>query len=86
MNLGKNLFLDISSTTLILIPSLYQCIGKRSIEVVFFLFLLLPRPLSYLHFNLFGHERISRPSCEPLYATNTSHRKQETFLYEYPLH
>jgi hypothetical protein len=21
-----------------------------------------------------------------LYATNTSHRKQETFLYEYPLH
>jgi hypothetical protein len=31
-------------------------------------------------------ERISRPSCEPLYATNTSHRKQETFLYEYPPH
>jgi hypothetical protein len=25
-------------------------------------------------------ERISRLSCEPLYATNTSHRKQETFL------
>jgi hypothetical protein len=25
------------------------------------------------------------PSCEPLYATNTSHRKQETFLCEYPL-
>jgi hypothetical protein len=32
------------------------------------------------------HERISRLSCEPLYATNTSHRKQETFLYEYSLH
>jgi hypothetical protein len=31
-------------------------------------------------------ERISRPRCEPLYATNTSHHKQETFLYEYPLH
>jgi hypothetical protein len=31
-------------------------------------------------------ERISLPSCEPLYATNTSHRKQETFLYEYPFH
>jgi hypothetical protein len=30
-------------------------------------------------------ERVSRPSCELLYATNTSHRKQETFLYEYPL-
>jgi hypothetical protein len=29
-------------------------------------------------------QRISRPRCEPLYATNTSHRKQETFLYEYP--
>jgi hypothetical protein len=24
--------------------------------------------------------------CEPLYVTNTSHRKQETFLYEYPFY
>jgi hypothetical protein len=31
-------------------------------------------------------ERVPRPSCEPLYATNTSHRKQEIFLYEYQLH
>jgi hypothetical protein len=31
-------------------------------------------------------ERISLPSCEPFYATNSSHRKQETFLYEHPLH
>jgi hypothetical protein len=31
-------------------------------------------------------ERISRPSCEQLYVTNTSHRKQETFLNEYPFH
>jgi hypothetical protein len=31
-------------------------------------------------------ERISRPSCELFYATNTSRRKQETFHYEYPLH
>jgi hypothetical protein len=30
--------------------------------------------------------RISRPSCEPLYATNTFHHEQETFLYEYPLY
>jgi hypothetical protein len=22
------------------------------------------------------------PSCEPLYPTNTSHRKQETFIYK----
>jgi hypothetical protein len=26
------------------------------------------------------------PSYELVYATNTSHRKQETLLYEYPLH
>jgi hypothetical protein len=31
-------------------------------------------------------ERISRPSCELLYATNTSHCKQETFIYKYLLH
>jgi hypothetical protein len=31
-------------------------------------------------------QRISVPSCEPFYATNTSHCKQETFLYGYPLH
>jgi hypothetical protein len=27
-----------------------------------------------------------RPSCELLYATNSSHHNQETFLYEYPLY
>jgi hypothetical protein len=27
-----------------------------------------------------------RPFYEPLYATNTFHRKQETFPYKYPLH
>jgi hypothetical protein len=31
-------------------------------------------------------ERISRPSCESFYITNASYRKQEIFLYEYPLH
>jgi hypothetical protein len=31
-------------------------------------------------------ERISRPSREPLYATNTSNREQEIFLYGYTLH
>jgi hypothetical protein len=30
--------------------------------------------------------RISRPSCEPPYAINTSQRKQETFIYWYLLH
>jgi hypothetical protein len=37
------------------------------------------RPLNVL-------ERNSRPSYEILYSTNTSHRKQETFLDEYPSH
>jgi hypothetical protein len=31
-------------------------------------------------------KRICRPSCESLYATNTTHCKQETFHYEYPSH
>jgi hypothetical protein len=31
-------------------------------------------------------ETIYRPNCEPLYAINTSQRKQETFLYKCPLH
>jgi hypothetical protein len=31
-------------------------------------------------------ERMSWPSCELLYETNTSHREQVTFLYKYPLH
>jgi hypothetical protein len=33
-----------------------------------------------------GLQRVSRPSYEPLYTINTSHRKQKTFLYEYYLH
>jgi hypothetical protein len=83
----KHLFLEISSTnTDTLVPSLYQCAETRSIKV----FSLLSQPLP----NLVGHhqrlskalEKISRPSCETLYATETSYRKQETFLYEYHLH
>jgi hypothetical protein len=31
-------------------------------------------------------ERTSRPNCELLYTTNTSHPKQEIFLYKYPLY
>jgi hypothetical protein len=83
----KRLFLDISFTnsdTSTLVPSLYQCVKTRSIEV----FCLLSQPVSPFHrlrlWNVL--QRISRPSCEPLYATNTSLRKQETFLYEYPSH
>jgi hypothetical protein len=29
---------------------------------------------------------MSRPSCEPLYAIDTSHYEQEKFIYEYPLY
>jgi hypothetical protein len=30
-------------------------------------------------------ETISGRSCDPLYATSTSRREQEKYLYEYPL-
>jgi hypothetical protein len=65
---------------------LYQCVETRSIEV----FWLLAQPFPHLvghHLRLSNvPERIYRPSREPLYATNTSHRKQKTSLYEYSLH
>jgi hypothetical protein len=46
----KHLFLDVSATnTDTLVPSLYQCVETRSIE----LFRLLPQPLPHLRFNPF---------------------------------
>jgi hypothetical protein len=86
----NRLFLDISSTNIdTLVLSLYQCVETRRIEV----FWLFSQPLQYLRFNLFvisetsaSKVAISRHSCELLYATNTSFRKEETFLCEYPLH
>jgi hypothetical protein len=86
----QHLFLDISYTNIdTLVPSLYQCVETCSIEV----FSLLSQPLSHLRFNLFVISEtfatkvvISRPNCEPLYATNTSNHKQETFFYEYTSH
>jgi hypothetical protein len=83
----QHLFLDISSTNIDTpAPLHYQCFETRRIEV----FWLLSQPLPHLvchHLRLSnGLERISRPSCEPVYATNTSHRKQETLLYEYCLY
>jgi hypothetical protein len=45
----KHLYLDISSTnTDTLVPSLYQCLEIRSIQV----FWLLSQPLSHFRFNL----------------------------------
>jgi hypothetical protein len=57
---------------------------NRGLEVFSLVSQPLPRMVGH-HLRLSNIlERISRPSYEPLYATNTSHRKQETFLYEYP--
>jgi hypothetical protein len=82
-NLEYHLCLDRSSTNVgTLVPSLYHCAETRSMEV----FWLLSQPLPHLRFNLFVIIERLPPSCEPFYATNSSHRKQETFLYEYPFH
>jgi hypothetical protein len=78
-----HLFLDISSTNIdALVPSPFQFVETRSIEF----FWLLSQSLPHLRFNLFVISETFATKAEPLYATNTSHRKQETFLYEYSLH
>jgi hypothetical protein len=38
-----------------------------------------------LRFNLLVISETFATNCEPLYVTSTSHRKNEKFLYEYPL-
>jgi hypothetical protein len=90
-NWTKHVFLFISPTNIDknLSPLLYQRVETLSAEV----FWLLSQPLPHLRFNLFVISEtfatkvaISRPSCEPLYATNTSQHKQEIYLYKYPLH
>jgi hypothetical protein len=78
----KHLFLDISSTNT-------DTPAPRCTSVL--------KPTEYKSFDFYvNHFRtsdfylfiseISATKVELLYATNTSHRKQETFLYEYPLH
>jgi hypothetical protein len=75
----KKLFLDISSTdTETVVPSLYQCVETRTIEV----FSLLSQPFPHFRFKLFVTAKRLPPSSEPLYATDTFLRKQEVFLYE----
>jgi hypothetical protein len=76
----EKIFLGISSSNIdTLVPSLYQCVETRSLEVYW----LLSQPLPYLRFNLFVISEMFAIKVEPLYATNTSQHKQETFLYEY---
>jgi hypothetical protein len=75
-----------STNTSTLVPSLYQCVETRSVGVYWLLSHPFPHSVGH-HLRVSNVlERISRPSCEPLYAINASHRKQEKFLYEYPLH
>jgi hypothetical protein len=83
----RHLFLSISSTNIdTLVPLLYPCVETRSIEV-FWLSQSQQGNLVRRHLQLSNVlERISWPNCEQLYLSNTSHHKQETFIYEYPLH
>jgi hypothetical protein len=79
----KKLFLDISSTNIdTLVPSLYQCVETLSVEA-------FDCCLRHFHTSVSNSSSSAKrfsPSCLPLYATNTSYRKQEIFLYEYHLH
>jgi hypothetical protein len=69
----KHPFPDISSTNIdTLVPSLYQWVETCGIEV----FVCC---LSHVCISVSSAKRLP-PSCEPLYAINTSHRKQETFM------
>jgi hypothetical protein len=75
-----------STITDTLVLSLYQCVETRSVEV--FCLLSQPFPLLFDHHLRLSNapERIPLSSCELLYTTNTSHRKEETFLHKYNLH
>jgi hypothetical protein len=76
----KKVFLDIFSSSIDTFgPSYYQYVETCSTEV----FSLLPQPLPHLRLNLFV---INKSLYESFYATDISKRKQETFLYKYPLH
>jgi hypothetical protein len=77
----KHFFLGISPTNIdTLVSSLCQCVETRGIEVFWLLSEPLPHPIGHHLVLSNALERISQPSCELLYATNTSHHKQETFI------
>jgi hypothetical protein len=74
----KHLFLGISSTNIdTLVPSLYQCVETRSKSF----------DCCLSHFctsiSTSSSEKRLPYSCEQLYATNTSHRKREIFLWPF---
>jgi hypothetical protein len=79
-NLEKNMYFSTyPPPTLIHLSSASK---PASIEV----FWLLSQPFPRLCFNLFVISGTFDTKVEPLYATYTSRHKQETFLYEHPLH
>jgi hypothetical protein len=77
-NIRTFIFLYIPSTnTDTLVSSLYLCVETRNIEV----FLLLSQHFPTSVSTSSSSAKRLPPSCQPLYATNTSHRKQAIFLY-----
>jgi hypothetical protein len=82
----KHLFLDISSINFDKpVLSLYQCAETRSTEIFWPLSQPLRTPVSLSTTFERPWENFSI-QFEQLYATDTSHGKQETFFNEYPLH
>jgi hypothetical protein len=72
----KHLFHDISSTNIdTLVPSLYQCVETRSTGLQTVVSAISGPPFQHLRRQQ-NVSQVSRFSCEPLYATNTSYRKQ----------
>jgi hypothetical protein len=76
----KHLFLSTSSKNIEWIH-LSHCFETCSIEVVWLLSQSLLQLVGYHVWLSNALKRISRPTCEPLYAKNTSHFKQKTFLW-----
>jgi hypothetical protein len=75
----RRLFLD-SINTDALVPLLYQYVETRSIEV-FASVAFSTRRSGRASSATNDLERIYQPSCEPCYATHTSHRKEDVSLW-----
>jgi hypothetical protein len=79
----KHLFLDVFFSSInTLVVSLCHCAETRSIEVI----LTVVSGTSKSPFQLSSSVKYFPPICEPLYVTNTSHHKQQTFIYEDSFH
>jgi hypothetical protein len=79
----QHLFLNIPSTNT---DTLVHRFTNASKPTAYKSFWLLSQPLPCL-FQPLRHQRsVCHPDVNHFTWQNTSHRKQETFLYEYPLH